>query len=496
MTTRQLKNRSNTFVFTKEKLEKKAREVTKPTYVYDRKTRGLCAYLGRNGITYSAHWSNTEIDDQGNKYSKGHRKKFEDFSTPLEEVRRKLRINYDNWVTESKALVSGSTVGALVQQFIRDVVNSKEPLRLKAQDRLSYKAKTIAGYESVLETYILGNGKDKRGVSYKDILSEPINVGGMKYERGALKDIPLNQISRSDVDVLMKRLKHIPAAANHTLAALSVVFEWDLRKSKNNLCKNNVNPCQRVNKFKINPDKRYLTAEKYLDIRSYINNNLWRDPHFLVYYVLLVECGERPADIMALYWKPALSDLNAAIKNGCTGWLNLDATENQLHLIDSKNRKPADITLTTAAVDLLKRLREMQYDKLSWSLASPWVFPREEAIELPISQNSFRKKLEKFHYQFGLAERELVSSTGTKRKRYKYKLKFSFKHLRKTFATQYASLKGVEATQLRMRHSSLEVTQNHYVTPQDKDLFIDDLFSAREERKDHKLKAIKGGLEE
>ena len=56
MTTRQLKNRSNTFVFTKEKLEKKAREVTKPTYVYDRKTRGLCAYLGRNGITYSAHW--------------------------------------------------------------------------------------------------------------------------------------------------------------------------------------------------------------------------------------------------------------------------------------------------------------------------------------------------------------------------------------------------------------------------------------------------------
>jgi len=75
------------------------------------------------------------------------------------------------------------------------------------------------------------------------------------------------------------------------------------------------------------------------------------------------------------------------------------------------------------------------------------------------------------------------------------KLKFSFKHLRKTFATQYASLKGVEATQLRMRHSSLEVTQNHYVTPKDKDLFVEDLFSERQERKDHKLKAVKGGLE-
>lgn len=69
---------------------------------------------------------------------------------------------------------------------------------------------------------------------------------------------------------------------------------------------------------------------------------------------MLVECGERLADLLGLYWKPASDDLNKAVKNGCTGWLNLDATENQLHIIDSKNRKPADITLTTAAIDILK----------------------------------------------------------------------------------------------------------------------------------------------
>ena len=495
MTTIQIKNKSNTFIFTKERLEKKAKEVSKPIYVYDKRTRGLCAYLGRNGITYSAHWSNTEIAQDGTKFSVGKRKRFADFATPLEEVRRVLRVNYDNWVTESKALISGSTVGALVSQFIRDVIKSKEPSRLKAQDRLSYKAKILAGYHRMLDTYILGNGKDKRGVSYRDILKEPINVGGVTYEKGALKDVPLDKVTRADVDVLMKRLKHIPAAANHTLAALSVVFEWDLRKPKNNLCKNNINPCQRVNKFKINADKRHLTAETYLKIRDYIFNNFWRDPHFFAFYILLVECGERLADLLGLYWKSAADDLYKAVKNGCTGWLDLDATENQLHIIDSKNRKPADITLTTAAIDILKRLNEMRYDRLAWCVASPFVFPRAEAIELPISQNSYRKKLEKLHYQFGLADRVLIRSKG-KRKLYKYIMKFTFKHLRKTFATQYASIKGVEATQLRMRHSSLEVTQNHYVTPQDRDLFIDDLFSAREERKDHKLKAIKGGLEE
>ena len=47
-----------------------------------------------------------------------------------------------------------------------------------------------------------------------------------------------------------------------------------------------------------------------------------------------------------------------------------------------------------------------------------------------------------------------------------------------------------------MRHSSLEVTQKHYVTPQDENLVVDNLFSPREERKDHKLRSVKGGLDE
>ena len=47
MTTIQIKNKSNTFIFTKERLEKKAKEVSKPIYVYDKRTRALCAYLGK-----------------------------------------------------------------------------------------------------------------------------------------------------------------------------------------------------------------------------------------------------------------------------------------------------------------------------------------------------------------------------------------------------------------------------------------------------------------
>ena len=90
MTTIQIKNKSNTFIFTKERLEKKAKEVSKPIYVYDKRTRGLCAYLGRNGITYSAHWSNTEIAQDGTKFSVGKRKRLQ---TLLHHLRKLKAFN-------------------------------------------------------------------------------------------------------------------------------------------------------------------------------------------------------------------------------------------------------------------------------------------------------------------------------------------------------------------------------------------------------------------
>ena len=486
------KDRSRTFKFTKANLDKL--NPSTPTRYYDLTTQGLGLYAYRKK-TYFLHASIPTVKANGKIGSIGIRKRLCGYEVSLADVREMVREQYDDFKAANLADVNSLTVGGLVHAFIKEVVKNPDAMRLKQQNRLQYKAKTLVGYGHVLRAYVLGDGKSRAGVPYKQILSEPIRVNNT-FHTGMLRDIPLNKVTNADVNVWMQRLRNVQGSANHALTALSVAFEYDLRKPKGSLCKNNINPCQRVNKFASQPDKRYLTAEKYLEIRSYIENNLFRDPLFFAYYILLVECGERQSDIMGLYWKAPLSNLDAAKKRGCTGWLNLDAAKDQLHIIDSKNRKPADVTLTKDCIAILKRVNEMRYDRLAWCVKSDWVFPRAEAIDLCITGNSYRKKLDLLHFKFDLATRELIRSTGTKRKLYKYKLLYSFKHLRKTFATQYARVKGVEATQQRMRHSSLEVTQKHYVTPQDENLVVDNLFSPREERKDHKLRSVKGGLDE
>ena len=101
----------------------------------------------------------------------------------------------------------------------------------------------------------------------------------------------------------------------------------------------------------------------------------------------------------------------------------------------------------------------------------------------------------RFQYKFGLAERELVRKKKT-RKLYKYKCKYTFKHLRKTFVTHYGRVKGLEAASLRMKHSSPVVTKEHYFTENKAALDIDHMYSPRQERQDHKLKAVKGGKDD
>ena len=69
----------------------------------------------------------------------------------------------------------------------------------------------------------------------------------------------------------------------------------------------------------------------------------------------------------------------------------------------------------------------------------------------------------------GLTTREYVRGKG-KRKVYKYTNHLTLKHLRKTFVTYYGRDKGLEAASFRMRHSSMEVTKNHYYNEKQEDL--------------------------
>ena len=118
-----------------------------------------------------------------------------------------------------------------------------------------------------------------------------------KYYQGALKDIPLDRVSRTEIEIFMERLSDTPAAANHALAALSVAFEFDMQRVTDHLYKGSNNPCIRVTKYPIQRDKKYLEIEKVNEIMDYIKANQFRDPHFLTYWSLLIQVGERQSDL-------------------------------------------------------------------------------------------------------------------------------------------------------------------------------------------------------
>jgi len=108
--------------------------------------------------------------------------------------------------------------------------------------------------------------------------------------------------------------------------------------------------------------------------------------------------------------------------------------------------------------------------RAGFAAGSKFVFPRPTDSSQPINYSSYRKKLQRFNYKFGLAEREHVKGRSKgefvkgkgKRKAYKYKNNYSFKHLRKTFVTHFGREYGLEAASERMRHSSPKVTRDHY----------------------------------
>ena len=459
---------------------------------------GLCIRCGIKKKTYHAHFSIPYIDKNGYTKRKGIRIKLGGFHIPLEEIKSKLRKNIDDYKKLSNTSESSLTIGGLTSSFLKSGLDG---LRIRQRGkRLNYKPKTAKVYRQLLERCVLLKSKKQGDLKQKMDL-DPVKYQGSFYT-GALKDVPLDDVSRKDIEIWMTRLKDTPVAANNALAALSVAFEFDMQKAKDGLYKGNNNPCIRVSKNEVNKDKKYLHVEKVLEIRDYILQNQWRDPHFLTYYALLLECGERQSDLSGLYRKAPTNPIIEKNK-GCTGWLDLK--NNSIHLLDSKDRKAHDVDLTEEAVMVLKQLEEMLGDRLSMYIKSEFVFPRAydkhhpDIIYSPIDSNSFRFKMDRFHYKFGLAERTFIRASsgkfGKKRVLYKYKNTFTLKHLRKSFVTHFGREDGLEAASFRMRHSSLKVTQDHYFNADKDKLRKKHMYSKsiRQSRSEVKPRAIIGG---
>jgi len=411
--------------------------------------------------SYYASWGIKSTKADGKQKTSGRQRYICRFNQkPLEVVKRLINIKLPEW-KKSNETSGGQTVETLVSDYIN---NGAGGYRIKSKgSKLKYKDKTTGHYKYLLDAYVLGNTEKQQLL---DTLNGPYKLAENNYYKKSLPKILLKELSRSDVQIWHQKLEQRPTAANKALAALSVVFEWDSSKLKPMF--KGINPCLRILKYPEKKDKKYIDDfEKVTNIVKYTDEQHWRDPHFLTFYRLLMEEGERLEDHYGLLWK---KPINKTDEKDCTGWI--DFRTKSLHLKDTKNREPADVELTDEMLVILQKLQYLvseENSNASFAVGSRWVFPRATDPSQHVNENSYRVKLRNFHYKMGLTTREYVRGKG-KRKVYKYTNHLTLKHLRKTFVTYYGRDKGLEAASIRMRHSSMEITKNHYYTEDKEDL--------------------------
>ena len=258
--------------------------------------------------SYYAHWGKIIIQPDGTQKRTGRYKYISRFGErTVEEVIAEVKAKIKKWTKERTQSSRKPCVGTLALAFI---THGSKGFRVKVKGaKIKYKPITSKDYKNKLETYVLVKTKKQELLS---MLSAPFQYNGTGYVTGALRDIPLDRLTKRDIEIWHSRMGSIPTTANRALAILSTAFEWDMKRAIHRLYPGENNPCLRVSKYQETKDKKYLELNKVLEIRKYCMNEQWRDPHFLTFYILLLEVGERLQDTFRMVWRmPTLvSELN------------------------------------------------------------------------------------------------------------------------------------------------------------------------------------------
>ncbi|MDB9799818.1 hypothetical protein OAB71_00880 [Candidatus Pelagibacter sp.] len=457
-----------TIKFTPAKLASLKHPISKqPEKWYDLGCDGLAVFVMPQPslkISYYASWSVVTYGADGKQKRSGRYKYLGRVggSKNLEAIKQEIVNNLPVWKAHNITTQSGKTVTSLVVEYMKSGASTGNRIKTKGT-KLKYKPVTGKGYIDLLDAYVLVKTKKE---STKQLLTAPFNLGNNIYYKKQLAELPLDKVTKADIEVWHNRMECIPIAANRALAALSVVFEWDSKRTTP--AYTGFNPCLRIAKYQERKDKRHIdTIEKVLEVTKFLEDEQWREPHFYTFYRLQMEYGERLTDSHGITWNKPTSLVD---QKKCTGWI--DWRKKEIYLTDTKNREDASCELTEEMVLMLRKLQNYVTDEntnASYAAGSMWVFPRPTDPTLHINNTSYRTKLRDFNYKMGFATREYVRGSG-KRKVYKYTNLLTLKHLRKTFVTYYGRSKGLEAASLRMRHSSLIVTKEHYYTEDQKAL--------------------------
>ena len=331
-------NKDRSIKFTKAKLQS-LKHTDKLQKFFDLQCQGLCLFVQPApslNKSFYGNWGLGKIDAEGKKTSSGRYKyicRLEE--KPLEVVRRLVTMKLPEWKKTNSTSNKIRTIRTLVDNFKASAAGG---YRIKSKgSKLKYKDITTKHYIRVLDTYALAETEKQQIL---ERLNNPKKLADNNYYTKKLHELPLNEVTRSDIEIWHQKLEDSPTAANRALAALSVVFEWDAKKL--NPMFKGVNPCLRIAKYQETKDKKFIDDyQKVIEITKYTEEQQWRDPHFLTFYRLLMEEGERIIDHHGLQWK---KPLNKTDEKECSGWI--DFRRRTIWLKDTKNREPAEVEIT------------------------------------------------------------------------------------------------------------------------------------------------------
>ena len=156
-----------------------------------------------------------------------------------------------------------------------------------------------------------------------------------KYLRPAWGTRKAYTIKRADVAKLHNNLGKIkPYEANRVLALISKIFsqarKWGIVKD------NHINPTQDVEKFKEHKRDRWVTPQEMPKLAEAINSELNEYARYAIWLYLLT--GARKSEILTAKWK------------------DIDWNRMELKLRDTKSGRDHYIPLSSAAVNLLRKI--------------------------------------------------------------------------------------------------------------------------------------------
>ena len=221
------KNKDKSIKFTKAKLHS-LKHTEKLQKYFDLQCQGLCIF-----VHPSHHLANlimqtgiSKIDAEGKKRTSGRYKYICRLDEkPLDVVKRLVTMKLPDWKKTNSTSSKIKTIKTFVEAYKASAAGG---YRIKSKgSKLKYKNVTTNHYIQVLDTYVLAETEKQQIL---ERLNNPKKLAENNYYTKKLHELPLKDVTRSDIEIWHQKLEDTPTAANRALAALSVVFEWDAKQ--------------------------------------------------------------------------------------------------------------------------------------------------------------------------------------------------------------------------------------------------------------------------